>query len=259
MFDLMFSSVRNLPLWIEWKIFRLSCHRPRHGAPTRETVTLADAERMTQEDTIKKIVSETETRTVLEIGIGAGPHIDRLSFMLKNGVHYTGCDFTVVCEHHRKQIERARLDSDRIRLLGNSVGSYSWTLFELLNNGEQFDAIYLDGHHTFYVDLPALTLAHYLLKPGGYFLADDIQWTLSGLRNNLMNSFDEWRFYRNVYHFADYSEDQQELPHIGLMVERILMKQLGYQKIEAYSTPYWWTLRKPRAPMSNDEALMTNP
>jgi len=166
-------------------------------------------------------------------------------WMLTNNVTYAGCDFLSICERHRKFLQQERINTGEIRFLSNRVGTYAWTLMELLRSGDQFDVIYLDGHHTFYVDLPAVVLCHFLLKPGGYFLLDDIFWTLNFMKRQFYNIPGEWFFYRKMYDFAPYEEKQQSIPHIKMMAETILIEKLGYQKIEQYSTPWWWALRKP--------------
>jgi hypothetical protein len=58
---------------------------------------------------------------------------------------------------------------DKIRFLSNRVGTYSWTLFELLRRDEEFDIIYLDGRHAFYFDCSALVLGSLSVEAWGYF------------------------------------------------------------------------------------------
>jgi len=182
----------------------------------------------------------------LEIGIGESPNIERLRLASENNIRYTGCDFAEVCDAHAAIIRQNEgINYENTRFLRNRVGTYSWTLFELLKRSEQFDIIYLDGHHTFYVDCSAVMLAHLLLKPGGVFLLDDIRWTLQFMKNLLMSSFREWNFYRKMYDFSQYDNHQQSLPHVGMLAETILIDRLKYSKLDAYSTPDWWALKKP--------------
>ena len=181
----------------------------------------------------------------LEIGIGPTPNIDRLRLLLANGVRYTGVDFTSVCESHALQMRREGISSDAVEFIHNATGTYAWTLFDMLGEGRRFDVIYLDGHHTFYVDLPAVLLGDRLLVPSGLFLVDDIRWTLDFLQANLRRHFSAWRFYHSMYDFSAYTKEQRSLPHVGLMIQRLLVAELGYGVDRAHSTPYWWTLRKP--------------
>jgi hypothetical protein len=181
----------------------------------------------------------------LEIGIGPTAKLDRLKILLANGVRYTGIDFASVCESHALEIRRAGLPVDSIEFAQNSTGTYAWTLFEMLGQGRRFDVVYLDGHHTFYVDVAAVFLADLLLERSGLFLVDDIRWSLGAFQISLMRYFSVWRFYHSMYDFSAYTPEQRALPHVGLMAERILAGQLGYGLDHAHSTPFWWALQKP--------------
>ena len=226
-------------LRFRWNFFRLK-HKDFHS-----TIQPALASNR-EEEIMRLILVQSKGQSFLEIGIGRYPNIERLRLISQSDIRYTGCDFKDVCDIHTGIIkENNDIYSDNIRFLSNHVGTYSWTLFELLRRDEKFDIIYLDGHHTFYVDLPALLLAHFLLKPGGIFLLDDIQWTLKLLKKHLVTYLGSWDFYRKMYDFSPYDEDQQSLPHIGMMAETILLDRLEYSKIDVYSTPAWWALRKP--------------
>jgi len=65
------------------------------------------------------------------------------------------------------------------------------------------------------------------------------------MKNLLMTSFTEWKFYRKMYDFSQYDEKQQQLPHIGLMAQAILLDKFRYSKLEQYCTPHWWAVGKP--------------
>lgn len=221
-----------------WLLFKLS------GSATSQN-GLATIDPSLKESSLRKILANTPNGRFLEIGIGEYPHFERLTLMQQHSISYTGCDFESVCKSHRVELEIKKFDTKHISFATNSTGTYSWTLFEMLQKGEQFDAIYLDGHHTFYIDLPALLLADKLLKPGGYLLLDDIPWTLSFLKANMMRSLGQWYFYRRIYKFSDYTKEQQSLPHIRMIAEEFLLKRSDYTKDEALSLPHWWALRKP--------------
>ena len=233
--------LNNRILHLRWRFFQLR-HKNYQSEVRLESYCNPEEEFM------RLIFSQSKGQSFLEIGIGRKPNIERLRLISQNNMRYTGCDFQDVCSAHEEVIKKDKnIVSDKIHFLGNRVGTYSWTLFELLRRDEKFDIIYLDGHHTFYVDCPALVLAHFLLKPGGIFLLDDIEWTLKFMKKYFVTYIGEWKFYKKMYDFSHYDEDQQSLPHIGVMAETLLLNRLGYSKIDEYSTPGWWALRKPFA------------
>lgn len=60
--------------------------------------------------------------------------------------------------------------------------SYTWRLMKFLRDGRAggFDFIYLDGAHSWFVDGFAFFLCERLLRPGGWLLFDDLDWTFAG-------------------------------------------------------------------------------
>ena len=140
---------------------------------------------MSYEETIKFLALKFNVKSFLEIGIGSGLKADRLTFFDSNNISYTGVDFKSTCESHQNKIIANKFNFQNIQYKDNICGSYVWTLYELTKLNYQYDMIYLDGHHTFYVDLPAAFLANLLLKPGGILLFDDIDWKLNDMKNIL--------------------------------------------------------------------------
>ena len=59
--------------------------------------------------------------------------------------------------------------------------SYTWRMMRFLEQGlyGSFDFIYLDGAHTWAVDGLAFYLGSLLLRPGGWILFDDLQWSFA--------------------------------------------------------------------------------
>lgn len=222
-----------------WYAFRL-----KNMAFAHNGVKPAEDPRARKEEHVKKIISSMSGGSFLEIGIGEFPRFDRFELMRAQGVSYVGCDFKSVCDSHIRELRIKGSDTEGITFQSNATGTYAWTLFEMLQRGEQYDCIYVDGHHTFYIDMPAMLLAHDLLKPGGYLLLDDIPWTLDFLKANMMRSLSQWYFYRSMYDFSEYTPEQRALPHIQMVADELLIKRRGYTKDQALSLPNWWVLRK---------------
>ena len=235
------SKIKNRLMYLQWQL-------TRKGARDEEPPWMATAGPwVNPEPFLWEILQSVPGGSFLEIGIGMKANVNRLRVMADAGVRYHASDFQHVCDEHERAIRATPgLEHLDYRFLGNNRGgTYSWTLFDLLREKEQFDVIYLDGHHTFYVDCPAVVLGHLLLKPSGIFVLDDIPWTLSFHERAVATSFPEWKFFRKVYDNSEYSPEQQLLPHMQMMAETFLVENFNYSKIERHSTSEWWALRKP--------------
>jgi len=197
-----------------------------------------------KEEIIRKVLFQKNSKSFLEIGIGQFPNLERIKLIAKNKIKYTGLDFKSVCENHKQELELKGLKSPNIRYLSNEVGTYSWTLFKILKKKQKFDLIYLDGHHTFYIDLPAFILAHFLLKPSGYLLIDDVNWTLEFLRKNLSKNYLDWYFYHKMYNFSEYDENQQKIPHMKMIIKNLLIPKLKYSEIKKFRTVDFMVFKK---------------
>lgn len=77
-------------------------------------------------------------------------------------------------------LRRVGVPSDRVEIYFEPT-SYTWRLMRFLEAGRQddFDFIYIDGAHTWAVDGLAFYLCAQLLRPGGWILFDDLDWTLA--------------------------------------------------------------------------------
>jgi hypothetical protein len=248
--EVLARRLRHSLLLPSWLLFRFRHRHYRYsgryaGVADGMTEQEVDDQLALHERNLRETLSSRPGLRFLEVGIGPTPNIERLRLLVEHGVQYTGVDFASVCESHALEIRRAGLASDAIEFVSNTTGTYAWTLFEMLSDGRRFDVVYLDGHHTFYVDIPAVFLGDRLLESGGSFLVDDVRWTLGAFQTTLLRHFSVWRFYRAMYDFSAYTPDQRALPHVGMLAERILVEALGYGVDKDRSSAYWWTLRKP--------------
>lgn len=228
-----------LPAWGHFKVLNSKLDAP---LPPPEAGLAAQVDK---EKSLETICAVPDVKTFLEIGVGHGPNIDRLSMMRAHGVSYTGCDFEHVCRSHERELQHHKYDCSGVTFVSNSEGSYVWTLFQLMKSNRPYDAIYLDGHHTMYIDLPAALLADQLLRPGGFLVLDDIRWTLGFLKGSMKTYFREWEFYRKAYNFDEYSKEQQNMAHIGMIARQVIIPRLGYKRRDDLSSTDWWVLQKP--------------
>lgn len=235
-------KIVRFPGWIIFRIENSGIRFPKSEVINPNCPPLNNILRDKETDIIE-ILLKARGGKFLEIGIGASPHVERLRILAENGVEYTACDFQNVCDLHKCILEKSDFVG-KARFLGNRVGNYVWTLFEMQQRGEVFDTVYLDGHHTFYVDLPAIMIAHRLLKPGGYLLVDDVDWSLQTLRSNMFARYREWLFYRKLYDFREYSPEQQVLKHMKLIVDQVAIKELGCEIDQEFSSSNLCVLKK---------------
>jgi predicted O-methyltransferase YrrM len=204
-----------------------------------QPAALADQERL-----FEHLFAAKPGGLFLEVGIGDAPVPARLTSMVTHRIAYTGLDFAAVCERHRPALELAHGHGLAFRLFGNRAGSYLYNLFELARAGESFDIIYFDGHHTMYVDAGPLLLATTLLEPDGVLVVDDIDWSLATVAHNMYFSYAQWTIYRAMYDFDAYEPAQLRERHIGLLVDEILIKRLGFVPDAALTTPNKAVLRR---------------
>lgn len=82
-------------------------------------------------------------------------------------------DFGIKCKIITKSNTRKEWDS------------YNWNLTDMIfemrerHAGGIFDAVYLDGAHSFIHDAPTVCLLKELIKDNGYLILDDLHWTFA--------------------------------------------------------------------------------
>ena len=229
------NMARELRLKYYWKEFKKRYSNIQLDSRDRKKEAEALIEK---EQIIRDLIAGNESKSFLEVGMGPYPNLERMRLVLEKNISYSGCDFEDVCKMQKEHLSAAKLWTPNIHLIPNKVGTYSWSLFEMMKKGDQFDLIYIDGHHTFYVDLPAFLIAHHLLKLGGCLLVDDIDWTITSLLQDMISSFASWKFYFHQYDFSQYDVEQQNTPHIRKIVEEMFIPKLGYQVIKLSKNPF---------------------
>ncbi len=116
--------------------------------------------------------------------------------------------------------------------------SYNWELMKLIKqqttNGvcePLFDFCFIDGAHNFEIDNSAFFLVDKLLKPGGFMLFDDVNWTYAnsaGLKDT------EW--------VKSMGADEKMTPHIKTLVELVVMTHPNYTDFQFQDD--WFLTRK---------------
>jgi predicted O-methyltransferase YrrM len=99
----------------------------------------------------------------------------------------------------------------------------------------RFDLAYIDGGHTWDVTGYAFVLCDLLLRPGGWIIFDDMEWTID--RSPAINTSEA--------KMARYSADERAAKGVR-MVWDLVMPSRGYTDLEDNKALKWGVARKPR-------------
>jgi predicted O-methyltransferase YrrM len=139
-------------------------------------MTVKQAERIT------KFIADKQVETILELGFSHGVSTCYMAAVLSE----LGRGSIVTID-----LERAREATPNIEELLDRIGesqrvkvfyeptSYTWRMMRFLEEDTtpRFDFCYLDGAHSWFVDALAFFLVDRLLRPGGWIIFDDLDWT----------------------------------------------------------------------------------
>lgn len=130
--------------------------------------------------------------TVAEIGIGVGATALPALMILEKGDTYYAFDFQDRLSDFIDDLQARNFGiTCKIIVEGNSHNewdSYNWNLSNIIFQMRKqkqagiFDAVYLDGAHTFFHDGLAVCLLKELIKDGGFLILDDLFWRFAGGR-----------------------------------------------------------------------------
>lgn len=114
--------------------------------------------------------------------------------------------------------------------------SFTWDLRGLLaeSPGPRFDFCYIDGAHTWDGTGFSFLLVDLLLKPGGWVVFDDLDWSIVKSRAAM----------KNMDRYAAYSDEEKNAKQVR-DVWRILVAARGYQNLHEEEHFHWGIARKP--------------
>ena len=114
--------------------------------------------------------------------------------------------------------------------------SFTWEMCKLLEQrpSPQFDFCYIDGAHTWDGTGFAFFLVDMLLKPGGWVLFDDLNWSIA-------KSPSAAKMQKT---YARYSEDEKDATPIRKVWE-LLVPSRGYTKMREIKEFQWGLAQKP--------------
>lgn len=117
--------------------------------------------------------------------------------------------------------------------------SYTWELARMIRDGKRdlFDFCYFDGGHTWDATGFGFVLVDMLLRPGGWIIFDDLEWTIDKMlarREGQGATYDK------------YSADERQAKNVRIVFET-LVPHLGYQERSEEARFQWGIARKPLA------------
>lgn len=137
---------------------------------------------LSQADRLTAFMEEHKIKNILELGFAHGVSTAYMAAALNRSGG--GSIVTIdreVARQREPNIETllAKVGaSDRVKIFYEPT-SYVWRLMKFLDQEPrpEFDLCYLDGAHSWFVDGFAFFLVHLLLKPGGWIIFDDLNWS----------------------------------------------------------------------------------
>ncbi|HVZ10034.1 class I SAM-dependent methyltransferase [Rhodopila sp.] len=177
-----------------------------------------------------QILEREPAPVIAEIGIGIGATSMALCSLLDHRGEAWFFDFEDRVTELAADLAAAGYTN--IRTFGNSRAthdSYGWTLAMLLRRRRAsgpaalFDFIYLDGAHVWHHDALATVCAKALLKPGGFLLMDDYDWTIA-VSPTMRPSV-------NPTIRQHYTEEQIELSHVEMICSLLLDDDPHFERV----------------------------
>lgn len=188
-------------------------------------------------EVIKKKKNEGKIISVAEIGVDYGATSVEACKLLGNKDEYYLFDFEDRTNVLKEDLCKVPDICCEIKTYGNTrkkYDSYCYTLCDVLfdmrnrNLNGIFDAAYLDGLHGFNVDGLALCLLKELMKPEGFIVIDDLDWTWKECIAELPESKSE--------HFAHWTselwtEGQISEPQVRRAVNAFMVNDKSYEEV----------------------------
>ena len=136
--------------------------------------------------------------------------------------------------------------ADRVEVV-RAYSSYTWWLKEQVqarsdadgNCEPRFDFVYLDGAKNWTVDGLAVVLIEKLLRPGGWLLMDDLDWTYAQ---------DPGREATDGIVHRELSEPERTEPHLRAVFELIVAQHPSFTELRVQDEWWGWARKAPGEP-----------
>ncbi len=156
--------------------------------------------------------------SVAEIGVGIGATSREIAGRLRKGDRYYFFSFADDAAELEKDLLACGIAECELIPMGNSralYDAYYWNLALMAlrkeNLGNMFDLVFLDGAHTLCFCGMACVLVKKLMRPGGFFVFDDVLWSFENSPdlNSAVNP--------GIYEL--FSREQAETPQVEMIVK----------------------------------------
>jgi len=189
-------------------------------------------------------VAGTHAHEVLELGTAHGVGA---AYLASGGAHVTTVDFAGAAYDPSPEDTLARAGvAERVTIV-REYSSYTWWLKEQVaarsdahgNVEPAYDFIYLDGAKNWTIDGLAVVLAEKLLRPGGWLLLDDLDWTYAQ---------DPGREATDGIVHRELSEPERTQPHLRAVFELIVAQHPSFTELRVQDEWWGWARKAPGEP-----------
>jgi len=190
---------------------------------------------------IRNFVLKNDLCEILEIGFFKGKSSAYIASIIKEmgKGHLTTIDLESA-RNRSPNIEECleRLDFLDLVTPIYAQRSHTWELKKLITKSPrpQFDLCYFDGGHTWDVTGFGFLLVDFLLRPGGWIIFDDLNWTID---KSVANTPKMAQLYNK------FSQDEKSTPGVRTVFETIV-PHLGYTNVHEVGP--WGYAQKPEKP-----------
>ena len=181
---------------------------------------------------LERFIKSKKLSNLLELGFAHGVSSCYLASILDDcgRGHLTTIDLASA-RHRQPNIEELlnKLNLDNYVSIYYEYESYNWRLMKFIEENDEpiFDFCYIDGAHDWNVDGFAFLLVDKLLKPGGWIVFDDIDWT-----------FGSSPTMREIPRVLNMPDDVKNTPHISKIFDVLVKTHPDYCNFEV--TDFGW-------------------
>jgi predicted O-methyltransferase YrrM len=189
-------------------------------------------------------VARTNARDVLELGTAHGVGA---AYLASAGAHVTTVDHEGSSYDPAPEATLAKAGLTNRVTLVREYSSYTWWLKTQVeqrsdrhgNVAPAYDFIYLDGAKNWTIDGLAVILAEKLLRPGGWLLLDDLDWTYAQ---------DPHRQATDGIVHRELSEPERTQPHLRAVFDLIVAQHPSFTELKVQDEWWGWARKAPGEP-----------